>query len=67
MWKLTLTKSLEFVEDTGGAYKYQEVDSLGAPIRNDEDGATFRDLYIRKVAIPGAAPKKIIVRVEFDV
>jgi hypothetical protein len=52
MRKLTLIRSLEFVEDTGGAYKYREVDSHGAPVPSDEDGAAMRDFYIRKSAIP---------------
>ena len=69
MRKMTFVKSLEFVEDTGGAYKYQEVDSAGVPIRTDEDGATLRDFYIRKSAMPEqlTAPKNISVRIEFEI
>jgi hypothetical protein len=69
MRKLTFVKSLEFVEDTGGSYKYQEVDSSGVPIRRDEEGATLRDFYIRKSAIPVpvAAPRNISVTIEFEI
>jgi hypothetical protein len=69
MQKLTFVKSLEFVEDTGGAYKYQAVNISGIPIRRDEDGATIRDFHIRKSAIPVpvAAPKNISVTIEFEI
>jgi hypothetical protein len=69
MRKLTFVKTLDLVEDTGGAYKYREVDSSGAQVRRDEDGAIVRDFYLRKSAIPVpvAAPKNISVTIEFEV
>jgi hypothetical protein len=69
MRKLTFVKSLELVEDTGGAYRYREVNSSGAQIHRDEDGATLRDFYIRKSAIPVpvAAPTNISVTIEFEI
>lgn len=52
------------INETPGAYRYQEVDAEGTPLTNDAEGAQIGALYLRKAKLQGEAPEKLTVTVE---
>jgi hypothetical protein len=50
--------------ETEGAVRYREVDSAGAPIHGDREGAILGDIYLRKAAISDKPPKRLKVTIE---
>ena len=50
---------LRFLEDTGGALRYQEVDEHGELIPNSDDGVVG-SFYIRKRALAGTEPPEFL-------
>lgn len=60
---MTKTIRFELLNETPGAYRYQEVDADGTPLLNDGDGASIGALYLRKAKFD-SAPAFITVTVE---
>lgn len=46
--------------ETKGALLYQEIDFNGKDLKGDLDGAVLRTIYIRKLALNGSPPPKLI-------
>ena len=57
--------SLSFFNETPGAFRYREINDDGQQIKGDEEGAQLGDIYLRKVAVPGPAPDKITLTIEY--
>lgn len=49
-------------KETKGAVRYNEVDGSGAQMKGDH--AILANIYIRKAALDGEAPKKLTVTLE---
>lgn len=70
-----LVVRFELLNETPGAYRYQEVGDNGTPLVNDADGAHIGGLYLRKAALMAGAflgdegddaPKAVKITVEFE-
>jgi hypothetical protein len=51
--------------ETPGALRYIELNDDGQPIRSDMDGSLVGHIYLRKAALNGQVPEKIIVSIEY--
>ena len=62
----TIHALFSFEKETKGAFRFQEIDNAtGAPLK--EAGAyKIGSLYLRKSALDGATPRRIVVTVEED-
>ena len=60
--KLTINYAVE--KTTPGAVRYIEVDSSGAQLKGDADGAKAPTIYFRKAALGGEIPQRLTVTVE---
>lgn len=58
----TTTVNFSLEKETKGALRYQETDGNGQPVKI-EGGAKIGTLYIRKSALNGEMPAKLIVTV----
>ena len=50
-------------KETPGTFRYREVNSSGAYIHGDREGALIGDIYVSKVAMVGKPPDKITVTI----
>lgn len=50
---------------TSGALRYIETGEGGRPIKSDKDGALIGEFYLRKAALRGEVPDRIIVTIEY--
>ena len=55
-----VTVRFDYLNETPGAWRYQEHSAEGTPLVNDADGAKIGALYLRKASFP-VAPKSISV------
>ena len=60
--KIVINYALEMT--TPGAVRYMEVDSSGAQLKGDADGAKAPTIYIRKSALDGEIPQRLTVTLE---
>jgi len=56
---------VRFFDETEGAVRYREVDSAGAHIHGDREGASLGDIYLRKAALPDKHPERIKITIEY--
>lgn len=57
--------TFEYLNETQGAHRLQEIDDEGTPLTNDADGASISALYLRKAKFGDAQPgEKFRVTVE---
>ncbi len=54
-----------FLDETEGALRYREVNSAGAFIHGDQEGALIGDIYLRKAAMPDKRPEQIKIMIEY--
>lgn len=57
---MPVTVRFDYLNETPGAWRYQEHSAEGTPLVGDADGAKIGALYLRKAAFP-VAPKSISV------
>lgn len=50
-------------KDTSGAVRYQEVNDKGEVVKQ-QDGAAVGQFYLRKSALKGSAPKKLVLTIK---
>jgi hypothetical protein len=56
---------VRFFDETEGALRYREINSSGAYIHGDRDGALIGDIYLRKAAMPDKHPEQIRITIEY--
>src|ERR1700716_1097547 len=56
---------VRFFDETEGALPYREINSSGAYIHGDRDGALIGDIYLRKAAMPDKHPEQIRITIEY--
>ena len=56
---------VRFFDETEGALRYREINSSGAYIHGDRDGALIGDIYLRKAAMPDKHHEQIRITIEY--